>query len=259
MRQIIFASIIAFLSWNNAFSCANPMDEHACGIVWNNGEIVNLDTIGKLGKPDTNFLKLADGSYIFRSHEYSNAMVFLGVSLGFSSMDLLFDTSVDKSVFDPALAMGKELEWLTNAGIVVMTQSGRDSAVNAIQLKGGYNAQYYTKQGNATTFNDICFEKRTSGEQCINPPGECGLDMVFRLPIETLGLSTTHIHDLKNKGMPAINNPQSNTEAKIFDLKGTSLHQEHLEMFGKFNSRHYASGVYFVSEPGKGWIIRKIF
>jgi hypothetical protein len=245
MRYTAIALFISLVCWKTAVSCSNSMDGHACGIVWNNGEILKFDTIQKIGKQDSNFIKDTGNSYVFRSHVYSNAMVILGPTF----MNILFDTTIDKNSFDPANAMAGELEWLAQAGIVSTTQSKRDSIADEIKLKGGYDARYYTKQKQAATFNDICFEKRLNGEQCINPPGGCGLDVLFRLPAGTLQLSATGIVHKKDSFFSANKTNSQKAMGRVFDLKGNALPRDFREKTGGPYSQRIAHGVYFALEP----------
>jgi len=241
MKHIINFSFFSLVCWSFSFSCINPMDYYACGIVWNNGEIINLDIVKTLGKPDSNFIKVPDGSYIFKGHEYSSSMI----SLGSTFMNIIFDTSEKKTQIKCSLAMAKELEWLVSVGIVSMTKSDQDSAVNVIRINGGYTFRYYTKQRSASTFNDICFEQRSRGEICVNPPGECGLDIQFRLPIQTIGISSIRFNPFQSDRASANPVLQNKLQVKVFDLKGNLIS-------GSYSKLHSAPGVYFLSEHGKG-------
>ena len=245
--NLIVLVVLAGL-WLPPMACINPADEWAAGVLWNNGEAVNFTMIDSLGDSGVNFIKKQDSTgmvqYFFRSKYAPNQMMtYLGYfPFSFQGnaprLVMVLDTTAHMDEFDFSEAVYRELEFLSNIGIINLSILERETIRDSLKIVvvDHGNAQYWTLQKRVLAYNtwfDYDSVKKEWDMIGIKGFYGCGLDLAFVLPPQELTGSTAFESttrpalSLSSPGINVSPNPFQSTTAIIFSdgIIGTDVLQ----------------------------------
>jgi hypothetical protein len=183
-------------------ACFSYMDQWAAGVLLNNGEPTAYAALEPLGTDSRHFLKTRDNDslviYKYRGHyDPLHTMVQLGwyrlnLTDVFPELVVLLDTTQDRETFDFAQAVGTELAWLADQGIIGMTPDARQEAVESLAVGHSGNSRYWTQQRQVLQYNWFFVYDSASGSWTGMGAyrNGCGMDATFELPPEELGVVT---------------------------------------------------------------------
>jgi len=205
-----FAFFVAVTALSaSTHACFNPADQWATGVAFNDGERVDFSVIESIGVPGSDFLKSGAGDSLkirYRSHYApAHAMVYLGYfAVSFQPvgtvprMAIVLDTTQDKTAFNFAAAVRRELDWMANPdpGIIALSMQVRNEIEDSLQSAAHGDTQYWTRQRRVLSYNQWYTGDSLNGVWSTNGVrGGCGLDAQFTLPVDSFtALSRGHTY-----------------------------------------------------------------
>jgi hypothetical protein len=204
IRLTIAALLLSFILPTPPNACINSADKWSLGIVFNNGEVVDITKLDRLGRAGIDVLRSQTDAviqYSFQSHfAPGKAMVFVSAPADSglrrtagASMIVFFDSSQATAKIDFATAVRVELDWLDDPalGVLDLTCETKSAIEDSVRRANSGNRRYFTRQRMLVPFNCVVANAGTAGERimCANSTG-CGFEALFAPPPQALRPST---------------------------------------------------------------------
>jgi hypothetical protein len=113
-------------------------------------------------------------------------------------MAIVLDTTQDKTAFNFAAAVRRELDWMANPdlGIIALSMQVRNEIEDSLQSAAHGDTQYWTRQRRVLSYNQWYTGDSLNGVWSTNGVrGGCGLDAQFTLPVDSFtALSRGHTY-----------------------------------------------------------------
>jgi hypothetical protein len=195
-----------FLTWAVtaavATACYNPMDKWVGGILFNNGESVDLSIVTGMGKNGVNYIKEGEEEAMkiqYISHYSPKAMVSFGRfkisfqdDIALPRLAIALDTTVAPESFEFDKAIANELDWLISKKVLTVSQAKLEIIKKGLVGVSGGNSQYWTKQDSVLGYNSwfgqdgVNSVRAVKGVFGVQAPNSCGSGVSYKALPESL-------------------------------------------------------------------------
>jgi hypothetical protein len=211
------SAVLLILAHTMAQACIDPLSVYYSGILFNDGESIDLDRLRSLGTEGVNYFSecppaqspAASSSPVrtcgvkYRGHLDNTVMIQIGnfpltyqPSMVYPRLIAILDSAHTPTAAEKAAAIAAELQWLTTHSILTLAPADIATIVDSLNVHSG---QYWTLQDKVLSYNSwyvyddsLSSWRGSSGVYSVNGvKGGCGADVAYELPPQAL--NGTHV------------------------------------------------------------------
>jgi hypothetical protein len=233
------SAVLLILAHTMAQACIDPLSVYYSGILFNDGESIDLDRLRSLGTEGVNYFSecspAASSNQIrtcgvkYRGHLNNSVMIQIGnfpltyqPSMVYPRLIAILDSARIPTAAEKAAAIAAELQWLTTHSILNLAQADITMIVDSLSAHSG---QYWTLQDKVLSYNSwyvyddsLSSWRGTSGVYSVNGvKGGCGADVAYELPPQ--GLNGTHVIQPAHSPLQLVR-PAGLFNGEMYNLRG---------------------------------------